>query len=167
MSSILVQYNVKRDVWAKLIEALMIGFKRIAITKSFEITQIKVIIQCMIRVLKLKSDILDYDEQNNQGLYSDFLMDDYIYCSNMIFWVCLSCIQTVVISSSNRSVKSIIGIGLSSLVSLLNDEKFRTFFCETRRFTKNFENYSVYTSERKEQRSSTFSNPNDLEGCYV
>lgn len=79
MSSILVQYNVKREIWAKLIEALMIGFKRIAISKSFEITQIKVIIQCMIRVLKLKSDILDYDEQNNDGLYSDFLMDDYIY----------------------------------------------------------------------------------------
>lgn len=33
----------------------------------------------MIRIVKLKAEIIEYDEQNNEELYKDMLMDDYMY----------------------------------------------------------------------------------------
>lgn len=93
-SSYLIQFNVNRETFLKFAEALVLGFKRISVTKSFEIIQIKVIIQCMVRVLKLKSDIIDFDEQYNEGMFQNGLLDDYIYCCYMMFWVCVSCIQS-------------------------------------------------------------------------
>lgn len=44
-TSTLIQYSVNREIMLRLSEAIMIGFKRISITKSFEITQIKVVLK--------------------------------------------------------------------------------------------------------------------------
>lgn len=165
--SIIIKYNINRYIMLKLAEWVMLGFKRIAITKSFEITQVRVVIQCMIRAIRFLSQTIEYDEEFNDSIYADYLNDEYIYCCNIIFWICISCIQTTIVSASNRSVKSIITIGLSNLVSLLNEKKFKIFFWETERFSKNFQNYSVFSSERRSQRNSTFSSNFELDGNYL
>ena len=99
-----IQYS--RQTWLKFLEALMIAFKRISITKSFEINQVKVIIQCMIRIINLKAEVIEYDS-NYDGTFNESLdkpyrrgtltsevdsalVDDYIYCCNSVFWVCIS-----------------------------------------------------------------------------
>ena len=165
--STIIQYNVNRETFIKFIESIMLGFKRIAVTKSFEITQIKVMIKCMIRIIKLKSDIMDYDEQYHESTFQDGLLDDYIYWSNMVFWVWMSFIQTWFSASNNKSAKSIIEIGLKSLLMLLNEQRFKEFLWETKKFTKSFENYSVFSSERKEAKTSTFSSSLELDGHYI
>ena len=165
--SIILQYNINREIFIKFIESIMLGFKRIAVTKSFEITQIKVMIKCMIRIIRLKSDIIDYDEQYHESTFQNWLLDDYIYCSNMVFWVWMSWIQTCFASSNNKSAKSIVEIGLKSLIMLLNEKRFKEFLWDTKRFTKNFENYSVFSVERKEAKTSTFSSSLELDGHYV
>jgi hypothetical protein len=84
----------------------------------------------------------------------------------MIFWVCISCVQTAIVSASNRSVKSIITIGLTNLVSLFNESKFKQFLCTTLRFTKNFQNYSLFSVDRKIDRKSAVSNV-EFDGSYL
>lgn len=152
-------YPLTRDLMCSLTECLMCALKRIWVTKSFEITQVKVIIQCMVRLVKLLSEVID------NGI--DEVIDEYFYCSNIVFWVCVSWVQTAILSSANRSVRHVVGIGLGQLVSLLGDKRFKEFFWETKRFSRNFEGYSVFVEGRKEFRNSNFSNQNEFEGNYL
>lgn len=115
----------------------------------------------------MKSELIEYAKKQQDENSTRNLIDDYMYCANMVFWVCMSCIQTISVSTSHKSVKAIINIGLTSLTALLSEERFRDFFCNTERFSKNFENYSVFSSERLENKISRFSNQSNLEGHYV
>ena len=164
----LLCFNASREnCYINMMEALMLAFKRISITKSFEITQIRVYIQCLIRIIRLKSDMIDYAKQIDDETIWRNLINDYMYWSNMIFWVWISCIQSIIVSTSHKSVRSIINIGLTSLTALLSEERFRDFLCNTERFSKNFENYSVFSTEKSKSKMSRFSNQSNFEGHYI
>ena len=72
-------FNANRKNYINMMEALMLSFKRISITKSFEITQIRVYIQCLIRIIRLKADMIDYAKQIDDETILRNLINDYMY----------------------------------------------------------------------------------------